>query len=327
LRLFHRRCPGAAFSNSGIVIFFLVIFLSGTLHAGDYNWDLVNALVQNDFGKIENIIKENIDTMSVTDKRLMVNFALTYSHGENTIRTLDLLQKYNIQPYSFDLYTAVNRNQPAGVIQQLLRIGVEPNGEILLLAMEKQRFDLAKQFIETGVDVNYRYPLTRSYADGMTALLYASKWENFDLVKLLVDSGADINARSKDGNTALSTARMNNNDRICNFLLERGAAETPDNFILPGQQGSGISGMLDNQLNSFQNGTYQLSGSNVYIRFLGNANSGAINYTSNGRTYIGVYRPGSNNLTLVIEGHTFVYKIDSNISFSGNGEMWLRVGN
>jgi hypothetical protein len=30
---------------------------------------------------------------------------------------------------------------------------------------------------------------------------------------------------------------------------------------------------------------------------------------------------------ITIEGKTFIYKIDSNISFSGNGEIWIRTGN
>jgi len=76
---------------------------------------------------------------------------------------------------------------------------LEANGEILLLTMEKQRFILAHQFIESGIDVNYQYPLTKSYADGMTPLLYAVKWDNFDLVKLLLEHGANINARAKNG--------------------------------------------------------------------------------------------------------------------------------
>jgi ankyrin repeat protein len=207
-----------------------------------------------------------------------------------------------------------------------LRNGAIPNGEILLLAMEKQRFDLAKQFIETGVDVNYQYPLSKSYADGMTALLYASKWENFELVKLLVEHGANVNISAVDGNTALSIARINNNDTIYNYLIEHGGTEQADNNT--SLENTGISSLLDNnETIAFQKGTYRLFNGNMDIKFLENTNSGNINYTKNGKLNNGLYRIEGTNLTIIMEGRTFVYKIVSNMSFSGNGEEWIRIGN
>jgi hypothetical protein len=301
----------------------LLFFLSETICADEYRFDLINALVRNDLETIENILKANISTMSATDRRLVMNFALNYSSGENTLRVCELLLKYNIRPGTFDLYTAINRNRQTNAVQFLLRNGAVPNGEILLLSMERQRFDLARQFIETGVDVNYQYPLSRNYADGMTPLLYASKWENFEMVKLLVEHGANINMQAVNGDTALSMARINNNDAICNYLVEHGAVES----ITP-LQNAGISSMLDgNEPINFQRGTYRLFSGTMEIQFLGNTNSGSISYTRNGRPNNGVYRIEGNNLTIIMEKRTFVYKIDSNMSFSGNGEMWIRIGN
>ena len=299
----------------------LIFFLTGTLYADNYQWDLVNALVRNDFQTIENILKENVNTMQPPDKRLVMNFTLVYSRGENTLRVIDLLQAYDIQPNSFDVYTAINRNQPDAVVQLLLRSGAAPNGEILLLAMERQRFDLAKQFIESGIDVNYQYPLSRSYADGMTPLLYASKWNNLELAKMLVESGAEINARASDGNTALSLAQ---NGPVYQYLLEQGAVETGG--IVPPEQNTGIAGILDSQTVDFQKGTYRLSGSNVDIRFLGADNYGTISYTRNGRPNTGFFRIENNSMTIIIDGITYRYTIDSAVSFSGNGEVWVRIG-
>ena len=156
-------------------IFILLLSLSQTTYADDYKWSLIDAMMKNDLETIENIINTNITTMTVTDKNLVMNFAMNYSSGENTLKVCQLLLKYNIRPSAYDLYTAVSRNRQDGAIQFLLQNGAVPNGEILLLAMEKQRFDLAKQFIEAGADVNYRYTLTKNYADGMTPLLYAVK--------------------------------------------------------------------------------------------------------------------------------------------------------
>ncbi|MDR0442759.1 MAG: ankyrin repeat domain-containing protein [Treponema sp.] len=308
-------------------IIWLFVLPAGTIYADDYKLDLINALVKNDLQKIETILRANISTMSSNDKKLTMNFALNYSAGENTLVVCELLLKYNIQPTAFDLYTALNRNRQNNTIQFLLRNGAYPNGEILLLTMEKQRFDLAKQFIEAGVDVNYQYPLSKNYADGMTPLLYASKWGNFEIIKLLVERGANVNLQSVNGDTALSIARKNNDNAICNYLIERGAAEPVNNNTQ--SQRTGIANTLDNQIFDFQTGSYRLSGNNNYIKFSGNKYSGNINYVDilSSRSNDGFYRITGNSITITINGNVFIYRIDSNESFSGNGEVWVRIGN
>jgi ankyrin repeat protein len=316
--------------KSCFAVIVLLILFTGIVYADDYKWDLVNALINDDFQKIETIIKGNIDTMPASEKRLVMNFTLTYSYRETTVKTLNLLLSYNIFPNNFDLYTAINRNQSNTVIQLLLQNGSKANGEILMLTMEKQRLDLAKQFIETGIDVNYQYPLSKNYADGMTPLLYASKWNNFELIKLLVEKGANINVKAKDGNTALTMAQTNGNNEIYNYLIEHGAVEPRNNAAFPSQtQSTGIAGMLDNQITAFQRGTYRLSGGSSSMKFTGNSNSGSISYVNmtNNKVNNGLYRINGNNITISIDGYTFVYKMDSNASFSGNGEIWVRAGN
>jgi hypothetical protein len=303
-------------------IFIILLALSQTARADDYKWSLIDAMMKNDLETIETIIKTNVTAMSVTDKNLVMNFAMNYSSGENTLKVCQILLKYNIRPGAYDLYTAISRNRQNSAIQFLLQNGAAPNGEILLLAMEKQRFDLAKQFIEAGADVNYRYTLTKRYADGMTPLLYASKWGSFDTVKLLVEKGANINIQAVNGDSAISLARKSNNEKIYNYLIEQGAVEFGNN--LPPQSG-GIAG---SQTYNFQVGSYQLSGGNRFLKFSGNANAGNVNYVDgiNSRTNTGYYRITGNNLSIVMDGSTYMYKIDSNETFSGNGEIWIRSG-
>ena len=306
---------------------FIFVFLPSILFCDDYKWELVNALIYSDINKVEKILNENINSITAPEKQLITNFVLTYSFGEMALKSLEQLLKHKVLPNSFDLYTAINRNQPDAVIQLLLNSGSRPNGEILLLAMEKQKFNYAKQFIEAGVDVNYQYPLSSSYADGMTPLLYASRWNNFELVNLLVNRGAYINTAARDGSTALSTARRNGNTLIYDFLQERGAAEYVNNNVQPSQsQSAGISGLLNNQAASFLTGTYRLSARNIEIKFSGDTNYGSVNYILNGRAGSGTYRIYNNNLTITMEGQTFIYKVDTNYTFSGNGEVWVRTG-
>ncbi|MDR0323116.1 MAG: ankyrin repeat domain-containing protein [Treponema sp.] len=310
------------FPNNSIVI--LALFLCGTLFADDYRWNFIQALGRNDFLAIENILKENNNKILEAEKRLLMNLTINHSFGENAVRVLNILERYNIRPNAYDLYTAINRNQPNILIQSMVERGAEPNGEILLLTMEKQRFDLARLFIGSGADVNYHYPLSSSYADGMTPLLYAAKWGNFDLVKILVGYGALVNVRDINGSTALSMVRANGNSQIYDFLLEHGAVDTGNITEVP-QASAGISGVL--QTRALQAGTYRLFGSSTDIRFSGNADSGTISYIREGITQNGSYKIDGSNLILTLSGQIFAYMIVTNTSFSGNGELWLRMGN
>jgi len=72
----------------GILIIF---FLSETAYSDDYKWDLINALVRNDLEIVEKIIRTNIASMTAADKNLMMNFAMNYSSGENTLKVCQLL--------------------------------------------------------------------------------------------------------------------------------------------------------------------------------------------------------------------------------------------
>ena len=311
-----------------LLIIVFIFFSGGLLFSDDYRWDLVNALTRNDYPAIENIINRNINSMTSQDRRLVMNFAVTYSHGDTTLRVLSLLQSFNVRSNTYDLFTAINRNQPDNVIQFITNNGGQANGEVLLLAMEKQRFDFARQFIQAGVDVNYTYPPASNYADGMTALLYATRFNNFEMVQLLVERGANINARNRDGSTAFSIAQMNGNAQISNFLLERGAAQTGPN---PAQgqprQSGGIAGFMDDEVVEFQPGNYRLSAGNREIRFTGTANYGNITFVRNNSVHTGSYQTAAGNLTIIMDGRLFMYKIDSAASFSGNGEVWTRTGN
>jgi len=308
----------------------LLFFLSAALIAEDYKWDLVNALIRNDYPVIENIITQNINRVHVSERSLIMNFTVTYSRGDTTLSVLNLLQRYNIRPNAYDLYTAFNRNQSDTVVQYILGTGVNANGEILLLAMEKQRYNFAEQFIRAGVDVNYQYPLSRSYSDGMTPLMHAARSNNFELVQLLVERGAIVNARNRDGNNAFTIAQMNGFTQIGDFLTERGASQV---IISPVQNYNqnlspgGIAGFIETQISEFQPGTYRLSGGTRDIRFIGTANYGNLSFLNNNRLYNGAYQANNGSLTMIMDGRMFVYRVDSLTSFSGNGETWMRIGN
>ncbi|MCL2265904.1 MAG: ankyrin repeat domain-containing protein [Treponema sp.] len=307
----------------------LLFFAAITLYANDFKWDFVNALTKNDYSAAEKIINDNIGKSTAAEKFLMINFTLTYSRGDTALHVLSLLNKHDVRPGPFDLYTAINKNQPDSVVYFIINQGVQANGEILLLAMEKQRFDIARHFIQSGADVNYQYPSNKNYADGMTALLHASKSGNLELVRMLVDRGAGINISDKTGNTALSYAQENGNTQIYEFLLERGANLNFTNNFTRQQQSGGIGSFFDAKTFQFKPGNYRLSrtgGDYRDLRFSGTASYGIIGYFRNDRAYSGTYQSANGSLTVIMDGRLFTYKIDSENSFSGSGEVWQRTG-
>jgi hypothetical protein len=324
--------------SCAVILVLCAAFLAPQLKAGDFKWDLVNALAKNDIQTGERLIHENAGAMSAAEKKLVVNFVLNYTRGENTLKLLAFLKNNNIRVSRFDLYTALDKSQDDSVIRFILDQGVTPNGEILLLAAEKKRFNFVKQFAGMGADVNYRYPQNRAYADGMTALLYASMRNDLELVQFLVEHGADINWYAKDGRSAASIAYENGRMSVYHYLKEQGAEFDPGRASAnpaagvngpPSQAngGTGISGLLNGEAPALKNGTYRLSGNAAEIRLTGTANPGTISYTnSTGRAGGGFFFVNGGALTLTMEGRSFTYRIVSDTSFSGNGETWIRTG-
>ena len=79
------------------------------------------------------------------------------------------------------------------------------------------RFDVAKQLIERGADVN------ATIIDGSTPLHLATGKSALDVAKLLVDRGADVNATSNAGYTPLHCAVFQQSLDVAKLLIDRGA--------------------------------------------------------------------------------------------------------
>jgi hypothetical protein len=318
----------------------LFLFLPFVVHAQtNYKRDFVKALSSNDFPSIEKIISDNAEQLSDSDKRLMYTFTLDYCHKDSALSILKLLQNKNINPSLYDLFNAVNRNHSDDVVQFILDQDIKPNGEILLFAAEKKRFNLVNQFAKMGADVNYQYPDGSAYANGATALLYAINENVFDTVKILVEQGADVNVANKNGYTPASLSKEMKQAEIFDYLIANGAEDitVPQITDLASPQiasnvpasnsGQGIASLMDNKTLTLKSGTYRLSGGSAEIVIPANSLMGAFSYTSRGNPMMGAFRIEKNSLLIMMEGKNHTYNIDSESSFSGYGERWTRVGN
>jgi hypothetical protein len=322
----------------------LVLAQCLSLAADDFAWDLVSALAGGEPRKVDQVLSAHADKMTAAEKRLAYSFVLDYTRGETTLKVMELLRKYGIHAIQYDLFNAINRSHTNRVIDVILNDGIRPNGEILLLAAEEQRWDLVKAFIEMGADANYKYPADKSYADGMTALIYAAKNNNLEMVRFLVEFGADVNLRTSDGGTAASIAYENGLVDIYNYLKDHGAVDFVETPAAEGSSGAGladsglssgglsltglgISNLIESGSPLFRDGTYRLSGSTAEITLTGGG-SGYLSYkNSRGTAGTGIFMVTGSTLALTTEGITFTYRVDTTGSFSGNGETWVRIGN
>ena len=91
----------------------------------------------------------------------------------------------------------------------------------LLKAAEEDNYDLVKQLIKAGADINARD------AHGKTALMYGACKSNHGIVSMLLEAGADVNAVGDDGTTALTLLDFMELDNmkllIALMLIEAGA--------------------------------------------------------------------------------------------------------
>ncbi len=95
----------------------------------------------------------------------------------------------------------------------------------LMMALMRQRFDVADFLIERGADVNHKRPArhTPDRTRGQTPLWWAANHGNLSLAQTLLAKGADVNTPDHHGGTPLTTAASSGHLPMVRFLLEAGA--------------------------------------------------------------------------------------------------------
>jgi len=108
------------------------------------------------------------------------------------------------------------------MIELLLAEGADVNWKtdegISLLdeAVERNRIDLVKLFIERGLD-----PSETSRKSGMTALMLAACFDYIDMMELLLEQGADLYAVDESGMGAFDYARKLGRKRAQKWLEDK----------------------------------------------------------------------------------------------------------
>ena len=87
--------------------------------------------------------------------------------------------------------------------------------------------EIAKKLIEVGVNIDaqadFKSYMENMYLENITALILAIFNDNTPKAEVLINSGANVNIKDRYVRTALYYAKRNNNTKIVQMLIEKGA--------------------------------------------------------------------------------------------------------
>ncbi|MCX7920041.1 MAG: ankyrin repeat domain-containing protein [bacterium] len=137
------------------------------------------------------------------------------------------LAKRNI-PFTKDMFIQSVLQGDTAVVSLFFTAGMNPNLQhsetgytALMLAAGSENPALVKMFVQKGAMVNAKTPI------GLTAIHFATRTGNLEIVKLLIQSGANVNsADTVFGYTPLMLAAMLGKTDIVTLLLKSGANVT-----------------------------------------------------------------------------------------------------
>ncbi len=101
---------------------------------------------------------------------------------------------------------------------------IETPKEDIHMAIISGHYDVVKQHIESGTDLNRKEQMS-----GSTPLLTAITFNKPKMAKMLIDAGTDLSIKNNDGSTALHNAAFFCRMDMVKMLLDAGADKTAKN--------------------------------------------------------------------------------------------------
>jgi ankyrin repeat protein len=190
--------------------------------------------------------------------------------------------------------------------------------------------NLAKRLLERGADINKRNSWFRSvrettpFIKNGTILMLSAINGKFDKVIFLIDNGAKVNLRDDFGATAASLSYDAGEIEIFNYLKKNGAINFEPKQATPEQTVPILSYGTYSCVNLGRNMT-------MVIR------ADLVTYSQDGYLlWSGTYTINDKRIAIIVlntaeiwkhlSGDVYNYNVNSEKSFSSNGENWIRTG-
>ncbi len=205
---------------------------------------------------VKRLVEKGVD-INASNKLGMTPFSLSLSQNNTEITDYLIQKKVDINLKNNQNKTALHYVKSPKMAEYFLKKGFDINAKNkegntpLMLALLDNNKPLIKFLIENNADVNSQnsmgnVPLhlvtdveiatllldkkaniNTKNTQGNTPLHFA---DNVQISKLFVEKGADVNATNNDRNTPLLMALIEQQPEIAQFLIEKGAKNTENNF-------------------------------------------------------------------------------------------------
>lgn len=180
---------------------------------------LSEAIANNDIETVEYLLQNGADFSKTFALSKMIDQYYSYNADEKTNQMIDFvisyIQNHKLSPEAeTDAYIQLTVNNDDELHQKLAVLNLQPDyttlaaKDGLILAAARSHYDLVKELVEHGVDVNYQ----NNY--GKTALFYLTdtqspRQEDIEIVKYMLDHGADASLKDEKGKTAFDDCSYN----------------------------------------------------------------------------------------------------------------------
>jgi ankyrin repeat protein len=167
-----------------VFVVFLLAMYSGFCQE---NWNIFDVARKGNLAQIEDIFKNNPQTIFLVDENGFSPLILACYHNNYAAAKFLVEHKSNVNFAS-------------------------PMGTALMSAVVKGNVEITKLLLENNAEVNSSDP------KGTTALMYAAMFNNSELIKLLLSHHADKTKVDNKGKTVFEYAVFSGNEEIINLL-------------------------------------------------------------------------------------------------------------